>query len=133
VSYQVRPEDVVILDQHGNPRPPQPTGAAAWIRRHRLLLALALGIVVALTVIATGAVSQWALLAVELVLAFLYLRYRAALRPRLVREVAWVLVFGLGVAVMIPALVTITKFTLIVIGVVLLLILMMMLLGDRHR
>jgi hypothetical protein len=133
MSYQIRPEDVVILDEHGRPRRQPPGGVSGWIRRHRVLLAGILGIALAFGVAGGGLTSRFGLLVLAIAGAFVYLRVRDRLRPALLREVAWVLVFGLGVGVLLPSVIAITTFALAVVAVLALLILLMLLLGDRHR
>jgi hypothetical protein len=132
VSYQVRPQDVMVVDPlTGRPVPPPEPRLAAWIRQRRLKLAAALALV-EIVLLLVGDVAGRHLLIVGLVAVLGYFLLRDRLPPTL-RQVAWVLAFAQGLVALLPAFIGFSLFVLGIVALLGLLVLMMVLLGDREK
>jgi hypothetical protein len=133
MSYQVRPEDVVVVDARGGGRPPEELPRlAAWIRRYRFRLALALALV-EIIVFALGSVNRFALLAIAILIIVGYLWFGRSLPSATLRQVAWVIAFAQGLVALFPLALGLSLFVIGIVAVVGLLIMMMLLLGERSR
>lgn len=133
MSYQVGPEDVVVVDRDGRRvPPPAPRGFHAKLRSRRVLIA---GILAALEFLA---VAQWGASLFVLVLFALlavtaYVFAGRNLPPGPVREAAWIVAFAQGLLALVAVLIPVTIFFVLVFAVVVLLVLLMKLLGERSR
>ena len=133
MSYQVGPEDVVVVDRDGQRVPPPgPRGFHAKLRQRRVLLAASLAAVEFLAVAFWGAdllvLVLFALLAVT---ASWFMGRK--LPPGPVREGAWIVAFAQGLLALVAVAIPVTLFFTFLIAVVVLLVLLMRLLGDRSR
>jgi hypothetical protein len=130
MGYQVRPEDVYVLDQSGRQIEPPMGKVATWLRRYRLRLAIGLGAVEAVFLYIWGHWLFGSLLALVLAISavYAYMRFARSLRSQSVRQVAWIVAFGQGIAALIPAVAGFVVFSLVVFGVIALLVLLMILL-----
>ena len=133
MSYQVGPEDVVVVDRDGRRVPPPgPRGFHAKLRSRRVLLA---GLLAGLELLA---VLKWNLGLFELVLFALlavcaYVFAGRNLPEGPTREGAWIVAFAQGLLALIAVLIPVTIFFFLVFGVVVLLVLLMRLLSERNR
>jgi hypothetical protein len=133
VSYQVGPEDVVVVDRDGKRVPPrEPQGLHAKLRQRRVLLAASLAAVEFLAVAFWGA-DLLALVLFALLAVTVYWFMGRKLPPGLVREVAWIVAFAQGLLALVAVAIPVTVFFTFLIAVVVLLVLLMRLLGDRSR
>jgi hypothetical protein len=133
MSYQVRPEDVVVVDARAGGRPPEELPrVAAWIRRYRFRLALALALFEVI-VFALGSVNRFALLAVAILIILGYISFGRSLPSATLRQVAWVVAFAQGLVALFPLALGLSLFVIGIVAVVALLIMMMLLLGERSR
>ena len=133
MSYQVGPEDVVVVDRDGQRVPPPgPRGFHAKLRQRRVLLAASLAAVEFLAVAFWGAdllvLVLFALLAVT---AYWFMGRK--LPPGPVREGAWIVAFAQGLLALVAVAIPVTVFFTLLLAVVVLLVLLMRLLGDRSR
>ena len=133
MSYQVGPEDVVVVDRDGQRVPPPgPRGFHAKLRQRRVLLAASLAAVEFLAVAFWGAdllvLVLFALLAVT---AYWFMGRK--LPPGPVREGAWIVAFAQGLLALVAVAIPVTLFFTLLLAVVVLLVLLMRLLGDRSR
>ena len=133
MSYQVGPEDVVVVDRDGQRVPPPgPRGLHAKLRQRRVLLA---GILAAIEFLG---VAFWhadllALVLFALLAVTVYWFMGRKLPPGLVREVAWIVAFAQGLLALVAVAIPVTVFFTFLIAVVVLLVLLMRLLADRSR
>jgi hypothetical protein len=133
VSYQVGPEDVVVVDRDGKRVPPQaPRGFYAKLRSRRVLIA---GILAALEFLA---VTQWhrnlfVLVLFALLAVAAYVFAGRNLPPGPVREIAWIIAFAQGLLALAAVLIPVTIFFVLVFAFVVLVVLLMRLLGERSR
>jgi hypothetical protein len=131
-SYEVRPEDVVVLDNRSGQPDPHGRGAAGWLRRYRLRIAIGLGIFESLA-FAFGRIGALPLLLIGIAAVAFHLWWGRHLRSRMLRQVSWIICFAQGIVALIPAIIGFAAIGLIIAGTVALLVLMMVLLGDRGR
>jgi hypothetical protein len=132
VSYQVRPDDVVVLDQSGNAIPPDERGFAATLRRIRLRAAIGIGIVLGLLAL-FGGLSKWILVLVAIGLVVFHFNVGRQLRYATLRQVSWIGTFGVTLGALLPAIIGFVAFSVILIGMIALLIALMLLMGDRKK
>jgi hypothetical protein len=133
VSYQVGPEDVVVVDRDGRRVPPQaPRGFHAKLRSRRVLIAACLAALEFLAVAKWGA-SLFALVLFALLAVAAYVFAGRNLPPGPVREGAWIVAFAQGLLALVAVLIPVTIFFVLVFAVVVLLVLLMKLLGERSR
>jgi hypothetical protein len=134
VSYNVRPEDVVVVDRQGRPIPPRgpDSGAAAWLRRYRLRIALAIAVVETVLLLA-GSVHVWELVLLGIAAVAFHLTVGRNLRAPLLRQLSWIVAFSQGLVALLPAAVGTAVVAFVVVGTVVLLIALMVLLGERSR
>jgi hypothetical protein len=133
VSYQVGPEDVVVVDRDGRRVPPPgPTGLHAKLRERRVLFAGGLAALEFLAVAWWGADTITLVLFGLLAVAAYYFAGRQ-LKPGLLREGAWIIAFAQGLLALVVVAIPVTIFFVILIAVVTLLVLLMRLLADRSR
>jgi hypothetical protein len=133
VSYQVGPEDVVVVARDGKRVPPPgPRGFHAKLRSRRVMIA---GILAALEFIA---VAQWhrnifVLVLFALLAVAAYVFAGRNLPPGPVRETAWIIAFAQGLLALVAVLIPVTIFFVLIFAFVVLIVLLMKLLGDRSR
>ena len=132
MSYQVRPDDVVVLDQTGNAIPPEDRGLAGTLRRFRLRAAVILGIVLGLLAL-FGGLSKWVLVLVAIGLVVFHFNIGRSLRYGTLRQTSWIVTFGVTLGALLPAIIGFVAFSVILIGMIALLIALMLLLGDRKK
>jgi hypothetical protein len=133
VSYQVKPEDVVIVDREGRRVPPPgPRGFHAKLRERRVLLAGALAAIEFLGV-AFWHADLLALVLFALLAVAAYWFAGRQLPPGSVREAAWIVAFAQGLLALVAVAIPVTIFFVFLIAVVVLLVLLMRLLGERSR
>ena len=133
MSYQVGPEDVVVVDRDGQRVPPPgPRGFHAKLRQRRVMIAAGLATIEFL------AVAFWRADAFTLVLfgilaiaAYIFAGRKLPQGP--VREGAWIVAFAQGLLALVVVAIPVTLFFTFLIAVVLLLVLLMRLLGERSR
>ncbi len=133
MSYQIGPEDVVVVDREGRRVPPAgPRGFHAKLRQRRVLLAGGLALLEFL------AVAYWHASVFTLVLfgllaiaAYWYAGRKLPQGP--VREGAWIVAFAQGLLALIVIAIPVTLFFVFLLAVVALLVLLMRLLGERSR
>ena len=133
MSYQVGPEDVVVVDRDGQRVPPPgPRGLHAKLRQRRVLLA---GILAAIEFLGVAfwhadllALVLFALLAVSA-----YWFVGRQLPQGSLREGAWIVAFAQGLLALVAVAIPVTVFFVFLIAVVVLLVLLMRLLGERSR
>jgi hypothetical protein len=134
VSYQVKPEDVVVVDRDGRQVPPRgprgPRGIHARLRQRRVGLAAALAAIEFLAV-AVWRADAFALVLFALVVVAAYWFLGRQLPPGPIREGAWIVAFAQGLLAFIVVLIPVTLFFVFLIAVVALLVFLMRLLGDR--
>jgi hypothetical protein len=130
MGYQVRPDDVYVLDSDGRAIEPPPGKIGGWLRRYRLRLAVGLGAVEAVLLYVWGNKLFGSLLALILAITavYLYMRFARSLRSQVVRQLAWIVAFGQGIAALVPIVAGLVVFGLVVFGVIALLVLLMLLL-----
>ena len=133
MSYQVGPEDVVVVDRDGRREPPPgPRGLHAKLRQRRVLLA---GILAAIEFLG---VAFWhadllALVLFALLAVTAYWFVGRQLPQGSLREGAWIVAFAQGLLALVAVAIPVTVFFVFLIAVVVLLVLLMRLLGDRSR
>ena len=133
MSYQVGPEDVVVVDRDGRRVPPPgPRGLHAKLRLRRVLLA---GILAAIEFLG---VAFWladllALVLFALLAVTAYWFVGRQLPQGSLREGAWIVAFAQGLLALVAVAIPVTVFFVFLIAVVVLLVLLMRLLGDRSR
>jgi hypothetical protein len=133
VSYQVGPEDVVVVDRDGQRVPPPgPRGFHAKLRQRRVMIAAGLAALEFL------AVAFWKADAFTLVLfgllavcAYVFAGRQLPAGP--LREGAWIVAFAQGLLALIVVAIPVTLFFVFLFAVIVLLVLLMRLLGERSR
>jgi hypothetical protein len=130
MGYQVRPEDIYVLDADGRSIEPPPGKVGGWLRRYRLRFAVGLGVVEAVLLYVWGHWLFGSLLALILAITavYAYMRFARSLRSQVVRQLAWIVAFGQGIAALVPIVAGFVVFGLVVFGVIALLVLLMLLL-----
>ena len=133
MSYQVGPEDVVVVDRDGQRVPPPgPHGLHAKLRQRRVLLAGILAAIEFLGVAFWGA-DLLALVLFALLAVTAYWFVGRQLPQGSLREGAWIVAFAQGLLALVAVAIPVTLFFVFLIAVVVLLVLLMRLLGDRSR
>ena len=133
MSYQVGPEDVVVVDRDGRRVPPPgPRGLHAKLRQRRVLLAGALAAIEFLGV-AFWHADLLALVLFALLAVTAYWFVGRQLPQGSIREGAWIVAFAQGLLALVAVAIPVTLFFVFLIAVVVLLVLLMRLLGDRSR
>ena len=134
MSYQVGPEDVVVVDRDGRRMPPPtgPGGLHGRIRSRRVLAAAVLALLEFLAV-AYWEVGAFTLVLFGLLAVAAYMIAGRQLPQGVLRETAWILAFAQGLLALAAIAIPITLFFVFLIAVVLLLVLLMRLLGERSR
>jgi hypothetical protein len=94
VSYEVRPQDVIVVDGPGRGTlPPPVSGPAGWLRRNRLRIGLSLAAFETLLLLVRVVhVLPFVLIAVAVIA--LYVRFGRRARSALVRELALIVTIG---------------------------------------
>jgi hypothetical protein len=112
--------------EHGSGRP------SRWLRERRFKIALAIGLVEALLVLASAIGWFWVLGAAILAFA-LYLWVRSNVRSEIVRELTWILAFSQVVPFVVPLLWGLVKLVAVLVLVVLAIAAVGLLLLDHRR
>ena len=88
MGYQVRPEDVYVLDSSGRQIEPPQGRVAGWLRRYRFRLALVLGVVEAIILWGWHNWFFGSLLALALAISavYAYMRFARSLRSQVLRQ-----------------------------------------------
>jgi hypothetical protein len=133
VSYQVGPEDVVVVDREGRRVPPPgPGGFHGKLRQRRVMLAGGLAVLEFLAVAYWGA-SVFALVLFGLLAVAAYMFLGRQLPQGALREGAWIVAFAQGLLALIVVAIPVTLFFVLLLAVIVLLVLLMRLLGERSR
>jgi hypothetical protein len=133
VSYQVGPEDVVVVDRDGRRVPPPgPRGFHAKLRQRRVLLAGVLAAIEFLAVAWWGA-SLFTLVLFGLLAVAVYIFAARQLPQGPIREAAWIVAFAQGLLALVAVAIPVTLFIALLVAVVVLLVLLMRLLSERAR
>jgi hypothetical protein len=133
VSYEVGPDEIVVVDRDGGRvPPPSPRGLHARLRQRRVLLAAGLAAIEFLAVAVWGA-DLFVLVLFALLAVTAYWFAGRRLPPGPLREAIWILAFAQGLLALAAVLIPVTVFFIFVAAVVVLLVLLMRLLGDRSR
>ena len=133
MSYQVGPEDVVVVDRDGRRvPPPAPRGFHGALRQRRVLLAAGLALIEFLGVAIWGAsVFVLVLFGLLAVAAYFFLGRQLPQGP--LREGAWIVAFAQGLLALVVVAIPVTLFFVLLLAVVVILVLLMRLLGERSR
>ena len=133
MSYQVGPEDVVVVDRDGRRvPPPAPRGFHGVLRQRRVLLAAGLALIEFLGVAIWGAsVFVLVLFGLLAVAAYFFLGRQLPQGP--LREGAWIVAFAQGLLALVVVAIPVTLFFVLLLAVVVILVLLMRLLGERSR
>jgi len=107
------------------------SGRGLWLRERRLRLALVIGLVESVAVVAGGLGWFWVLGLAALAVA-LYVFVARGARFHSLRELAWILASSQLIAVIVPVLWEVAKFFAIVILAVMAALLLILLLMDRR-
>ncbi len=133
MSYQVGPEDVVVVDRDGRRMPPPgPGGLHGRIRSRRVMAAAVLALLEFLAV-AYWEVGAFTLVLFGLLAVAVYMIAGRQLPQGALRETAWIIAFAQGLLALAAIAIPVTLFFVFLIAVVLLLVLLMRLLGERSR
>lgn len=133
MSYQVGPEDVVVVDRDGRRVPPAgPRGFHAKLRQRRVMLATGLAAIEFLAV-AFWHADAFTLVLFGLLAVCVYVFAGRQLPAGPLREGAWIVAFAQGLLALIAVAIPVTLFFVFLFAVVVLLILLMRLLGERSR
>ena len=103
----------------------------AWLRERRLRIALFVGLLESVLVLASDSGWYWVLALAAAAVAFHFLLGRRA-RYHLVREISWIAASSQLIAVLVPVLWVLVKAVAIVVLVVMAIVLLVMLLADRR-
>lgn len=103
----------------------------AWLRARRLRLALVIGLVESILVLAGDSGWYWVLAAAVVAVAF-YLFAGRNLRFHTIRELSWIAAASQLIAVLVPVLWVLVKALAIAVLVVLAVVLLVILLADRR-
>jgi hypothetical protein len=106
-------------------------GHGLWLQQRRLRLALLVGLVESVLVLAGGLRWFW-VLALAAVAVALYIFVARGVRSRPLRELAWIFAASQLIAVLVPVLWEVAKFFAIVLLVLMAAALLVMLLLDRR-
>lgn len=107
------------------------SGRGLWLQQRRLRLAMLIGLVESVLVVAGGLRWFWVLALAALAIA-LYVLVARGVRFRALREIAWIFAASQLIAVIVPVLWEVAKFLAIVILVLMAALLLVMLLLDRR-
>ncbi len=107
------------------------SGRGLWLQQRRLRLALVIGLVESLLVVASELRWFW-VLALATVAVALYIFVARGARFHALREIAWIFAASQLIAVIVPVLWEVAKFFAIVILVLMAALLLAMLLVDRR-
>jgi hypothetical protein len=107
------------------------SGRGSWLQARRLRLALLIGLVESILVVAGGLRWFWVLAFAALAIA-LYAFVARGARHHVLRELAWIFAASQLIAVLVPVLWEVAKFLAVVILVVMAAVLLVMLLMDRR-
>ena len=110
---------------------PGDSGRGLWIQERRIRLALLIGLVESVLVVAGGLRWFWVLALAALAVA-LYVFAARGVRYHTLRELAWILAASQLIAVIVPVLWEVAKFFALVILVLMAVALLIMLLMDRR-
>jgi hypothetical protein len=110
---------------------PGDSGRGLWIQERRLRLALLIGLIESILVVAGGLRWFW-VLALAAVAVALYIFVARGARFHTLREVAWILAASQLIAVIVPVLWEVAKFFALVLLVLMAVLLLVMLLMDRR-
>ena len=107
------------------------SGRGLWLQQRRLRLALFIGLVESILVVAGGLGWFW-VLALAAVAIALYIFVARGARLHTLREVVWIFAASQLIAVLVPVLWEVAKFFAVVILVLMAALLLVMLLMDRR-
>lgn len=110
---------------------PGDSGRGLWIQERRIRVALLIGLVESVLVVAGGLRWFWVLALAALAVA-LYVFAARGVRYHTLRELAWILAASQLIAVIVPVLWEVAKFFALVILVLMAVALLIMLLMDRR-
>jgi hypothetical protein len=110
---------------------PRESERGLWLRARRLRLALFIGLVESILVLAGDSGWYWVLAAAVVAVGF-YLFVGRSFRFHTVREVSWIAAASQLIAVLVPVLWVVVKAVAIVALVVMAVVLLVMLLADRR-
>lgn len=135
MNYQIRPEDVVVLDRNGRstqPPPPRQKGAGAWLAKRRFTLAAALaGLETAGVLVGKFPTSYLLLLAIAAVAIYWFGGRR--LRPDALRTFVWIVAAAQVLLALLGAFVITGLIAATIVLVAVGLISVMVFLGNRER
>lgn len=132
MKYEVRPEDVVVIDRRGNrvPPPPEP-GLHGWLAARRFP-AVALLAFAEFLAVAFGRVSVPALVLVGGGALAGYLWVGRRVRQPFVRLVLWIIAMAQGLLALLSVIIPVGIVIAAIVGLIVLIIAVMVALGDRH-
>ena len=133
MTYEVRPEDVVVLDRHGNRVPPsRPPGLHGWLAERRLP-AIALLAFAEFLAVAVGKVSLLTLVLVGGGALVAYIGGGHRVRNPFARLVLSIVAMAQGMLVLLSVIIPVGVAIATIVAVLVLFIVVMAWLGNRHR